>query len=61
MPAYLAALLFGAAVMAVVALITVGQKWLSPWPRRFLIIGSLLLVLLMSLYLAITLLLVIRD
>lgn len=61
MPAYLAALLFCAGVITVVALITVGQKWLSPWPRRFFIIGSLLLVLLMSLYLAITLLLVIRD
>jgi hypothetical protein len=47
--------------MAVVALITVGQRWLLPWPRRFLIIGSLLLALLMSLYLAMTLLLVIRD
>lgn len=61
MPSYLAALLFCAGVIAVVALITVGQKWLLPWPRRFLIIGSLLLALLMSLYLAMTLLLVIRD
>lgn len=61
MPAYVAALLFGGGVMAVVALVTVGRKWLSPRTRRVLIIVSLLTALLMSLYLALTLLLLVRD
>lgn len=61
MPAYLAALLLCVGVVTVVVLLTVGQRWLSLRLRRILVMCGLLLALLMSLYLAMTMLLLIRD
>lgn len=61
MPAYLAAVLFCAGVTTVVVLLTIGQRWLLPWPHRLLVMCGLLLSLLMSLYLAMTLLLLNRS
>ncbi len=57
LPAYLAALLLCAGAAASVFFLCVGAKRLSPWLNRLLGGCSLLLALLMSLYLAMTLLL----
>lgn len=54
---YVAALLLGAGVAASIFFLRVGTRWLSPWLNRLLGGCSLLLALLMSLYLAATLLL----
>lgn len=61
MPGYLAALLFCVGVVTVVVFLTIGQKWLPIWQRRILVTCGLLLALAMCLYLALTMLLLIRD
>lgn len=57
MPAYVAALLLGVGAAASIFFLRDGSRWLAPWLNRLLGGCGLLLALLMSLYLAATLLL----